>query len=144
MKLIEGEPNKDRLNFDEPRSPSLDYKCPSILKGPARKEWFRLIEELKPTGMLTRLDVTALTQLCAAFGEWMEAKKQIGKTGLLIKAGNGTPIPNPLISIARNAEGTVIRIMTEFGMTPSSRQRIRVNPPHEESDEMERLLTAVK
>jgi phage terminase small subunit len=46
--------------------------------------------------------------------------------GLLIRAGNGTLIPNPLVAIANRACADALRFATEFGMTPSSRSRIDV------------------
>jgi P27 family predicted phage terminase small subunit len=88
--------------------------------------------------VLTDLDTAALAAYCWACGVWRDATQALDRMaeldpkmkGLLVK-GDGGPVPNPLIRIARNAADSMLRAAAEFGMTPVARARISagVSPP---------------
>ena len=53
--------------------------------------------------------------------------------GTMIKSPNGYPMPSPYVAVANKQVDFMVRIASEFGMTPSSRTRIRVGerPPED-------------
>src|SRR2546421_10746525 len=111
---------------DEPR-PKLP-PCPSHLRDEARKEWFRTGRKLLTFGLMTEIDIAALAVYCQAWGRWVEAEDQLHKFGTVIKSPNGYPIPSPYLPIANKAMEQMTRLLVEFGMSPSSRSRVPVQP----------------
>ena len=74
LKLLEGEVNKKRINFNEPKPRPKAPKCPSWLSREAKKEWRRLAPELERLNLLTKNDLAMFASYCAAFGKlaWAE------------------------------------------------------------------------
>ncbi len=70
-------------------------------------------------------------------------KKMLRESGLFIFSPNGYLIPSPLLTVWNKAFDQMMKCLTEFGMTPSSRSRLSIKPPDEE-EEFEALLTRVK
>src|SRR4051794_18536415 len=102
--------------------------CPPHLRDEARKEWFRTGRKLLSFGLVTEIDVAALAVYCQAWGRWVEAEDQLHKFGTVIKSPNGYPIPSPYLPIANKAMEQMTRLLVEFGMSPSSRSRVSVQP----------------
>jgi P27 family predicted phage terminase small subunit len=47
--------------------------------------------------------------------------------GLMVRSAKGNAVPNPLVWVANAAMRDMVKYAAEFGMTPSSRSRIKVN-----------------
>lgn len=139
MKELAGNPGKRRLNENEPKPPAAAPPCPSHLGNEARKEWRRILKELGPLGMVSKLDRAALAAYCQAWGRWVEAEEQLRKHGPVVKSPSGYPMMNPYLSIANTAMEQIRKYMTEFGMTPSSRSRIETTP-QKPADELQQFL----
>jgi P27 family predicted phage terminase small subunit len=54
---------------------------------------------------------------------------------MLIKTPNDLPMQSSYLSIANRCFDQLRAMLTEFGMTPSSRSRISAFPPQEEEDD---------
>lgn len=139
LKLLEGEPNKNRINKNEPKPRPVMPKCPKHLSKIAKKEWKRIAPELKRLGLLTIIDGSALAAYCTAYARWVDAEELIKKHGVLVKAPSGFPMQTPALAIANKAMEQMVKYLTEFGMTPSSRTRIGVSIEDKKS-KMEALL----
>jgi P27 family predicted phage terminase small subunit len=100
--------------------------CPSCLGEEARKEWRRLARELAELGLLTSIDRGLLAAYCQAHALWVEAVSSIQRYGTMVKSPNGYPMQSPYVAVANKQVDIMVRIAAEFGMTPSSRTRIRV------------------
>jgi P27 family predicted phage terminase small subunit len=145
LKLVTGNPGKRKLNEAEPLPASVLPSPPPHLGDEAKVEWGRISEELYRLGLLTGVDRTALAAYCQAYARWVQAEKAIAKMaekdqltgGLMIKTSNGNAIQNPLVGIANKAMADMVRYAAEFGMTPSARSRINVEPPGETQDPAE-------
>lgn len=133
LKLIRGEKKKSRLNQNEPQPKLEAPKCPMFLSSVAKKEWKRMVAELEPLGLLTKIDCAALAGYCDAYSRWADASKMLQKTGLIIKTPNDYPVQNPVLSIINKALAEMKGFLTEFGMTPSSRSRVNVPKPKPKS-----------
>lgn len=133
LKLVHGNPGKrkipDNLFTPKAQKPS----CPRHIKGVARKEWNRITKIL--SGVITDADRGALAMLCVNWAHHVEAIEQMqklvdagGPTALLVKSPSGYPMQSPWLSIANRSQEMYAKLCTEFGLTPSSRTRVAMNP----------------
>ena len=123
---LRGNPGKRRLNDAEPRPVATTPSCPACLGDEARKEWKRLAKELAGLGLLSRVDRAMLAAYCQAHALWLEAVRSLNRYGTMVKSPNGSPMQSPYLAVANKQVDIMVRIAAEFGMTPSSRTRIRV------------------
>lgn len=79
--------------------------------------------------LLTIVDRAALAAYCQAWGRWVEAEANIQRFGAVIKTPKGLPLVNPYLRIAERAIDQMRKFLVEFGMTPSSRSRIKGSDP---------------
>ena len=102
----------------------------------ASEEWDRLVPELVNQGLLTRAGLSYFGAYCMSFSQWQHAEDDITEHGRLIfeeqfdKKGNqiGTKqYLNPALLQAREAMKLMLRIGTEFGLTPSAATRVKAN-----------------
>jgi P27 family predicted phage terminase small subunit len=71
---------------------------------------------------------------CVIFVRWKKAERMVREKGEIIKTAAGNIIQNPYLSIANRALDQLNKLGAEFGMTPSSRSRVKVealDPDHE-------------
>ena len=139
LKVLRGNPGKRRLNDREPMPGGAKPRCPSHLNGAARQEWHWLARRLHEIGLLTAIDRDMLAAYCECKALRDEALAVVAKSNLLIKNVQGNLVPNPLLGIANRALAQMARIASEFGMTPGSRTRIRIEKPEAE-DELSAFL----
>jgi P27 family predicted phage terminase small subunit len=122
--VLMGNPGKRPLNRAEPRPEPAIPDCPPELNAVARREWSRLATELGPLRIVTNLDRGALAAYCGAYALWAEAMEAIQKFGAMIKSPSGYPVQSPYLAIANRQTDIMMRIASEFGLTPASRSRI--------------------
>lgn len=148
IKKLQGTARRDRAPRGiEIKFPPLDdLKCPGILKGTERNAWNQLAPMLKERGVLTVADVPMLELLCVTYAIAMEARKHLAKDGFVVKNGRGgTMVKSPWVTILRQAEADTLKLMKEFGMSPSSRDRVRSTPKEEPAllEQLERMVKDV-
>lgn len=130
LKLLRGLPGKRKLAADEPQpTPVTAIPPPDWLDPEAQAEWTRLAPMLARVGILTETDTAALTAYCDAWATWKDATQKIRKFGMVIKGKHDIPMVSPYVKIAHNALLHMRALLTEFGMTPSSRARVHVPTP---------------
>lgn len=129
LRLLAGNPGKRAINKDEPRVRPSIPACPRELSLRVKREWRKLAVQLYDAGVLTEIDRIALAGLVVSYVRWIEAQEGLIKTGLLVKGPNGIPRQNPLIRIGVEAQSEYVRLLGEFGMSPSSRSRLHVDKP---------------
>ena len=143
LKTLEGNPGKRPLNDREPVPPDGIPDCPDFLTTEARAEWFRTAKVLKEMQLLTLADRSALAAYCTAYGRWVEAEQQVQKYGTIVKSPNkGFPMKSPYLTVADQALESMRKLMVEFGLTPSSRSRIKVPVNRDATDEFDAFLEA--
>jgi P27 family predicted phage terminase small subunit len=114
---------------------------PSFLDATGKRHWKTYGEELLEMGVLTKADLPAFTAYCVVFSTWLESHKDVKTNGTHRMANNGYPIYNPNVGFRDKAIAQLKSFWTEFGMTPSSRTGIKVEPrKKDESDELENLI----
>ena len=130
LKLLHGNPGHRPLNADEPQPEKAIPDCPEHLDAPARLEWERLTPELFRLGLLTRIDAAALAAYCQAYSRWQEAEGVIASEGITaVNLKTGCVHVHPAVSIAKESMRLVREFMVEFGLSPASRARLKVEPP---------------
>jgi len=126
LKVIAGNPGKRALNRREPNPAISVPECPAELSPAAQVEWQRLVDELAELNMLTNLDRVALATYCEAYSLWREAIAAVRRYGTMVKSPSGYPMQSPYLAIANKQAEIMMRIASEFGLTPASRSRIAV------------------
>jgi P27 family predicted phage terminase small subunit len=139
-------------------------RCPDFLTGEAQLCWKRTAKELYDAGLLTVIDRDALAMYCKAYQRWIEAEAQIAKKGTVVVTnvkrspvekdadgniigggeviGGGNYIQNPYLAIANKAMEQMLKLEAEFGMTPSSRMRVKADLPKRQAQAQPRAPLA--
>jgi P27 family predicted phage terminase small subunit len=129
VKLLQGNPGRRPLNKQEPKPKVEIPPCPQHLSKLAKEEWRRMSVQLHAVGMLTAIDRAALAAYCQSWGRWIEAEWHLEAEGLAVTTADDNLKPSPWLSIADKAMHMMHRYLTEFGMTPGSRSRVKAEPP---------------
>jgi P27 family predicted phage terminase small subunit len=84
-------------------------------------------------GVLTRIDGQALIRYCALWSRWVKAEQFIAKHGESYPLRDNENRVKclqqfPQVAIAHRLSIALTKIENEFGMTPSGRSRIEVDP----------------
>lgn len=124
IKALRGTQRADRANVKEPKPKVAVPQCPSHLSPEAKKEWKRMARDLAELGLMSRIDRAALALYCQAWGRWVEAEESLKKHGVMVKSPNGFPMQSPYLAVANKAMEQMRALLTEFGMSPSSRTRV--------------------
>lgn len=109
---------------------------PFYLNTEAADEWRRIVPDLYTTGVYTSVDQTMLAAYCMAYSRWVRAEMDLDRMaaldpathGVMMKTTNGNAIQNPLVGVASTARRDMQRLAAEFGLTPSSRTQLTVDP----------------
>jgi P27 family predicted phage terminase small subunit len=140
---LDGNPGKRKINDREPVPPAGVPECPDHLDDEVRAEWFRTAAVLHEMGLLTKADRAALAAYCTVYSRWVHAEAQVKKFGSIVKSPEkGFPMKSPYLTIADQALEAMRKLMVEFGLTPSSRSRIRVPDDGEARAELDLFLEA--
>jgi len=139
IKLLEGNPGKRALNQAEPKPRVVLPRPPEHLSDDEKAKWKMTVKELYPLGLITTIDKDALAMYCVIFIRWLKAEKMVREKGEIIKTAAGNIIQNPYLSIANRALDQLNKLGAEFGMTPSSRSRVRTDL-QDPDQELERML----
>ncbi|MDA1129587.1 MAG: phage terminase small subunit P27 family [Chloroflexi bacterium] len=130
IKRLRGNPGHRPINDKEPQPEPRLTTPPSWLNQTAKREYRRMGKYLLKAGLLTELDDTALAAYAVSYSRWREANEQIDATGAIMPESNGRRAkPSPWVGIASSALKEMVKLMGDFGMTPSSRSGLVVTPP---------------
>ncbi len=143
IKKLAGNPGKRALNPAEPEPRVVAPQAPAHLSDDEKAKWNDLVKELSPLGLLTSIDIDALSFYCVVYGRWVKAETMVREKGEIIKTAAGNIIQNPYLSIANRALDQLNKLGAEFGMTPSSRSRVKTDLVDPEQ-ELERMLFGSK
>lgn len=94
---------------------------PDDLDPIARDAWDRLTGLLRSMEMLCLADRDALTLYAVTFSRWRRAEGDLDRLGTALIDKYGVAKANPAGAIAKDCRATLIRLMGEFGLTPSAR-----------------------
>jgi P27 family predicted phage terminase small subunit len=126
LRLIQGNPGKRAINHTEPFALPSVPDPPAHLTELARLEWDRSAPLLRDAGLLSNLDRNQFANYCQAFGRLAEAEELLQKSGLIYRTSTGNLRQSPFLAIINKCMAQIATYAAEFGLTPSSRSRIRV------------------
>lgn len=126
LKEARGNPGKRALNPDEPQIEAALPDAPAWLDPDALERWSIIAPQLERYGLLTRIDADALAAYCQVWARWKKAEQAIAQYGQVIKTTAGNAVQSPYVGIANKALTHVRAFESEFGMTPSSRSRVKI------------------
>jgi P27 family predicted phage terminase small subunit len=126
IRVLRGETKKSRLNLNAP-TPAGKPVMPRDMTPAAQKVWRRVIRALGATGVLTAVDTDILRAYCEAVDRYTYAAQTLATTGPMIRgARRGELVKNPLHQIVRDNAVLMRALGRELGLTPSSREGIRL------------------
>lgn len=144
LKLVKGTARPHRLNKDEPKPTVAVPEPPSHLDERARAKFAAMAEMLARHGVMTELDTGALSRYVVVWCRWVDAEAEIKRRGPVVKTEGGNIIQNPFLAVANKCLLQMAQLESEFGLTPSSRSRIRMAEPAETVDPFEEFLNRGK
>jgi P27 family predicted phage terminase small subunit len=87
--------------------------------------WNTYAPILNRLGLLETLDQLAFGMLCDAVAGYLRIRDELQAEQLVLLIGdNGYPTPNPLAALMRGQTKAVRELLSDFGMTPSSRSSL--------------------
>jgi len=148
--ILEGNPGKQKIRNQISDPPAGIPSPPSHLDPYALEEWNRIADGLNTMGILCNIDQNTLAAYCTAYSRWRSAEEELAKlaqkggaiAALVQKTVSGNWIQQPLIGIANKAAGDMVRYASEFGMTPSARARLAVDPGRGKGSKFDGLINA--
>ena len=103
-------------------------RCPSHLKGEARKTWSRTGKALVAIRVMTEADWQALSMLCSCWARHIEAEGKIAELGAVVRGVGGGAVTSPWVTISQKAIEQATKLCAELGLTPSARGRVKIVP----------------
>ena len=127
LKIIEGNKGKRALNKNEP-APELidDIAAPDWLPDGAKQVWTEVVPFLTGARMVTKIDIPALCHGCIAFAQYRRATLMLGDE--YVKQGEKAEYINQWMIAQSMSFKQAMAVFIQFGMTPSARSRVSVNP----------------
>jgi P27 family predicted phage terminase small subunit len=118
LKLERGNPGKRPLNTEEPELTPATRKPPAGMKGRAKAEWTRLVDELITKGVLTVGDMHAFEEYCTLVGEVDHYEKEMVHNRT---AAHTLGYANYLLKLRTQLRQQAAHL----GLTPSSRSGVK-------------------
>jgi P27 family predicted phage terminase small subunit len=138
---VQGNPGHRPLNTQQPK-PKTPVKKARGMQPLARKFWDEYAPEMERLQILTGVDSAAFRLMAEHFGFAVQAAKQLQEAGLTVETKEGTK-KNPLAQIFKDNSLAFRAFASEFGMTPSSRTRLKMPAEAEQLSLAEQLFQAV-
>lgn len=113
---------------------------PREIKGASKKIWDRIAPRLVKLGVIANVDESALVRYCHAYAGYLEvirdieklnregAKEGVAHKGLITNTPSGYQQQSVLFQIRSKYHDELKSLEAVFGMTPSARSTVDVNP----------------
>lgn len=139
-KIDRGNPGKRALHKET--APKVDIlfelpPAPNYLGTYGEKEWNRTGPKLVAAKMLAESDLPAFEAYCLNIDLMIESRLDIKENGMMVMGHRGW-VRNPAIAAFGQASTAIRGFVSEFGLSPSARSRIRI--PKDDQDVLGILL----
>ena len=139
------DPQRRRLG--EPVAPSSRPKMPTKLGRYGTACWRETVSFLEELKVLSKVDKKDLELFSRAYNRYRIAENDIEKHGVVqrgtLPSGAEFARKNPALNVIKDAEAVMMRLASEFGLSPSSRTRLSVQV-EEKQDPLVALFEARK
>lgn len=150
LKERQGTLRKCRVNTDAPTPEKGVPEMPKGLSPAAKREWNDITKLLAELNVLSVIDSKALAAYCESYSQWQIAQKDVRKSGQVIDVLSWDKVreafvvtdrkKNPSVTVAQEYLKLMKSFLIEFGLTPASRTRLKVNGQPKVKDPLEELL----
>lgn len=137
LKILQGTFRADRANKNEPMPDPCIPEAPDHLSKDALIEWGRITNELKKLGLITNVDMVALSIYCQTWGRVIKYEKIVNEKGELYKTSNGNIQLSPAMWVLNKAIEQSHKFLSEFGLSPASRAKVTAIKGKEKEDPWE-------
>jgi P27 family predicted phage terminase small subunit len=146
IKELAGNPGKRPLNKQEPKPGQPDLRVPrGKLPRDGQRLWRVIAPMLDRLGVLTEADVPALEMLCLHYAVVRMAWEELERDGSVVAEGvMGGIKKHPAVSVLRENSLAFRAYLTEFGMTPSSRVRVKAGDGEKDKSLAELLFEGIE
>ncbi len=125
--LLRGNPGRRPVAKDIPDPPVVQVpEPPELLSMQAREHWPEFAELLSKMHVLSGADLPALCMLCESYSIYWEAMAGVRQYGIMSITPNNYVQRSEYLNTAFKALDECFKIMSEFGLTPSSRTKVRM------------------
>lgn len=140
VKNLRGNPGKRPVNKREPKPEMGTPAMPPGLCAFAKQIWNEKVKEIEAMGALAKIDGDQLGAYCTAMAHAAAAEQDIQENGLTYEEAQfdkrGKHVGdrrrnNPAVQLWNDATKIAKSLAAEFGMTPSSRSRLKIEKPAE-------------
>lgn len=148
LKKLRGNPGKRAIK-EVPTAPAGYPKCPADLVADVGKEWDRYGKVLSSLGILRETDwpmYDALWRTWAKYKVLADRSAKLDELTDALEPNDDAKLIAQILRLVSKIEplelqylGALVKLLDHFGMAPSSRGSISVEPPKEES-EFEKFL----
>ena len=142
VRLLEGNAGHRPINSEEPKPPTGAPEMPKGMGVAAKRHWRRYVHALMQIGVLTKVDGQALEQVCisAALAEKYR-NKVLAEPWVLqpVFSKDGAIVgheekENPLLNAYLKCSKMMKAFQIEFGLTPASRTRLKVEKKKDDDE----------
>ena len=144
IEIAEGCPGKRKLNAREPKPRELsavDLKqIPPAFNEREVRWWKYYAKMMSPMRVLTEADRTALATLATASAEREENDEQLRKSGTIYRVPGGAVRISPLFKVGMALRDRELKLLREFGLTPSARTRVQTVNAESDADALRRAM----
>lgn len=106
---------------------------PEGLPEPVHQMWLDLTAELEPRGLRV-VELELIRMLCETKHRYLEARAEITRLGLLVRAQSGSPIVNPLLRVEKDAASAYVRLCYALDLIGSGWSRLEPPVPAPAAD----------
>ncbi len=118
--------------------------APFLLTEKALEIWLSMCEKLERIGVLAETDLLALARYCDIHARWLKLRDFLDKENytyqIITESGSTYWAPRPEVSLFNKWIPILSKSEQEFGLTPASRTRIRVELSPGNKDKERRKL----
>ena len=134
LRMLHGDPNKDRYNPAEPEPRTGRLECPDDVAPEVRVVWEKRLVELEIMGLAYPCDIDAWRAFCEAVVIHEKASALLAGEPLIIEGLHGGPVKHPALQVQRDAALTLLRFAAHFGLTPSARSSVMTSKRKDDAE----------
>jgi P27 family predicted phage terminase small subunit len=125
---------------------------PGYMSAQALIHWDRCVAACRKVRTLTEADGDALAMLCVSFEEWKAADIIVRDEGEICRVqhtskkgvtSEGGAYQHPAVGIRTNAWKKIVKMLREFGLTPSARAGMKMAAHEKEENPIAEALKAM-
>lgn len=120
----------------------LDKLPQDLLDTKAKKEWKRVVPDLKKMDIVGRLDISNLVAYCNAYSKYCEATKALRGQPLTVPSPSGEK-ENPLISVQLKYQEAFRKAADQCGLTINSRLKWAATKMKKQEEQIESEFGAI-